>query len=64
MNHTCCFAPTSYNNPVVEAPCSWVVNNQTVNLGYSANSYNDASEFCRRIVLTASLQSADHDCAD
>lgn len=43
--HTCCGVSESspYNAPVVEAPCSWVINN-TVNVGYAANWYADASK--------------------
>ncbi len=41
----CCDAAANvFNAPVVEAPCSWVVNNETVNLGYSANWYADSSK--------------------
>ena len=47
LGHTCCdiTAANPFNAPVVEAPSSWVINN-TVNLGYAANWYADASKCC------------------
>lgn len=45
LGTTCCGTSNStpFNAPVVEAPSSWIVNS-TVNLGYSANWYADASK--------------------
>ncbi|KXL48708.1 glycoside hydrolase family 43 protein [Acidomyces richmondensis BFW] len=54
--HTCCDTSSNnpYNAPVIEAPSSWIVGD-TVNLGYAANYYADATY--NTLITTASLHS-------